>query len=70
MTTALWLENISAFALQLAAVVGAGLLLSLAVKVGRPRAALIYWRVVLMACLLLPLAQPCTRWPTSSAITP
>jgi len=60
MTTALWLENISAFALQLAAVVGAGLLLSLAVKVGRPRAALIYWRVVLMACLLLPLAQPWT----------
>ena len=60
MTTALWLENISAFALQLAAVIGAGLLLSLAVKVGRPRAALIYWRVVLMACLLLPLAQPWT----------
>lgn len=58
MTTALWLENISAFALQLGAVIGAGLLLSLAVKVGRPRAALIYWRVVLMACLLLPLAQP------------
>lgn len=60
MTTALWLENISAFALQLGAVIGAGLLLSLAVKVGRPRAALIYWRVVLMACLLLPLAQPWT----------
>ena len=47
MTTALWLENISAFALQLAAVVGAGALLARAVKVGRPRAALIYWRVVL-----------------------
>jgi TonB family protein len=60
MTPALWLENIGAFALQLAAVIGAGLLLSLVVPLGRPRAALVYWRLVLLGCLLLPLAQPWT----------
>jgi TonB family protein len=60
MTPALLLTNIGAFALQLAAVIGVGLALSLAVQVGRPRAALVYWRLVLLACLLLPLAQPWT----------
>jgi TonB family protein len=60
MTPALWLSNIGAFALQLAAIIGAGLVLSQAVQVGRPRAALAYWRLVLLACLLLPLAQPWT----------
>ena len=68
MTPALWLENIGAFALQLAAVIGAGLLLALVVPVGRPRAALVYWRVVLLGCLLMPLAQPWT--PTTPTSVP
>jgi TonB family protein len=58
MTSALWFENISAFALQLAAVIGAGLLLSFVITLNRPHAALAYWRVVLLACLLMPMAQP------------
>ena len=58
MTASIWLANVGAFALQLAAVIGVGVALSRAVQLQRPRAALGYWRVVLFACLLLPLCQP------------
>ena len=60
MTAAIWLANISAFALQLAVIIGVGVALSRLVQLQRPRAALGYWRVVLLACLLLPLCQPWT----------
>ena len=72
MTSSIWLTNIGAFALQLAVVIGVGVALSSVVQLQRPRAALGYWRVVLLACLLLPLCQPWTvaARPAGSALVP
>ena len=60
MTASIWFANIGAFALQLAVIIGVGVALSYVVRLERPRAALAYWRLLLLACLLLPLYQPWT----------
>jgi len=60
MIASIWLTNIGAFALQLAVVIGVGVALSRVVQLQQPRVALAYWRVLLLACLLLPLLQPWT----------
>ena len=58
MTTDMWLRNLTAFALQSGVLVAGGYLLAKAFRIDEPRAALAYWRVLLVACLLLPFCQP------------
>jgi beta-lactamase regulating signal transducer with metallopeptidase domain len=58
MTNALWLRDVGAFSLQVAAVVAAGAGVACLCGVRRPGATLFYWRALLLACLALPLCQP------------
>ena len=58
MTTDMWLRNLAAFGLQSGVLVAGGYLLAKAFRIDQPRAALVYWRVLLAACLLLPFCQP------------
>jgi len=58
MTAALWLRNLGALTVQLGVLVGAGALFARAFRIEAPRPALAYWRLLLLACLLLPVAQP------------
>ena len=58
MTTDMWLRNLAAFALQSGALVMGGYLLAKAFRFDEPRVALAYWRLLLVACLLLPFCQP------------
>lgn len=52
------LENIWAWAVQVAAVAAAGLVLPVLARLTSPAARLTYLRAVLLACLVLPLVQP------------
>ena len=70
MSASIWLANIGAFALQLGIVIGVGVALSRVLRLQRPRAALAYWRVLLLACLVLPLCQPWTAAEPSVAASP
>ena len=69
MNAAMWLRNLAALMLQLGVLVGAGAGLARAFRIDTPRPALAYWRLLLLACLFLPLAQP---WHAieSSAVAP
>ena len=58
MTTAMWLRNLEAFGVQAAVLILVGGLLAWLFRIEQPRAALVYWRTILVACLLLPLGQP------------
>ena len=58
MTTDLWLRNLTAFGFQSGVLVAGGYLLAKALRIDEPRAALAYWRVILVVCLLLPFCQP------------
>ena len=64
--TSMWLRNLAAFAVQAGLLVLAGAALARAFRIQTPRAALAYWRALLMACVLLPFCQP---WQTM-AVTP
>jgi TonB family protein len=57
---ALTLANLAAYALQVAAVVAIGAGLPILLRLASPKARLMYWRSLLLACLLLPLVQPLT----------
>jgi bla regulator protein BlaR1 len=58
MTSAMWLRNLGAVTIQAGVLVVAGAVLARALRIEAPRAALIYWRALLVVCLLLPLCQP------------
>jgi TonB family protein len=58
MTTDMWLRNLTACGLQSGVLVAGGYLLAKAFRIDEPRAALAFWRVLLVACLLLPFCQP------------
>ena len=58
MTTDMWLRNLAAFGMQSGLLVVGGYLLAKAFRLDEPRAAFAYWRVLLVACLLLPVCQP------------
>ena len=64
MTAAMWLRNLGAFAIQAGLLVAAGSVLARVFRLESPRAALLYWRAILVACLLLPFCQP---WHTVTA---
>ncbi len=54
----IWLRDLAAYSLQVAAVVLAGSLLPLLLRLRLPRARLAYWQALLGVCLLLPVIQP------------
>jgi TonB family protein len=64
MMASLWLRNLVACSMQATLVILAGAILARAFRIESPRAALGYWRTLLVACLLLPLCQPWTTLPT------
>ena len=66
MTTDMWLHNLGAFAMQSGLLVAGGYLLAKVLRIEAPRAALAYWRLLLVACLLLPFCQP---WQTVTTET-
>jgi protein TonB len=53
-------SNLLSYSVQVLALVAAGALLPLLFRARQPRARLIYYQVLLVACLLLPVVQP---WP-------
>lgn len=63
MTASMWLRNLAAFGMQAGLLVLAGAALARAFRIQTPRAALAYWRALLIACVLLPFCQP---WQTVS----
>jgi len=58
MNLSLWLDNLVAYSLQIGALVAAGTLLQRILRIRVPAILLLYWRVLLMACLFLPALQP------------
>ena len=58
MTSSIWLNDLAAYALQAALLVGAGALLARLFRLRACTAILAYWQVLLAACLLLPICQP------------
>ncbi len=57
----LWLANLAAYWVQVAALVAAGGLAAALLRLRQPRVMLVYWQALLAACLLLPLIQPWHR---------
>ena len=66
MTGPMLLSNLAALAVQMTVLVAAAALLARAFCIESPKALLGYWRTLLLACLLLPLAQPWNVVPTST----
>jgi bla regulator protein blaR1 len=58
MTTTLVLRDLFSFSLQLAAIIGAGAAICRLLRVRESAITLACWRILLLACLLLPLCQP------------
>ena len=54
MSSALFANNIVAYILQIGLVVGLGALVPAALRIRIPRARLLYWQILLVACLALP----------------
>ena len=57
MTLPVWLDNLAAYGLQIAILASAGTLLAYVFRLRVPRVSLIYWQILLLACLLLPALQ-------------
>lgn len=57
----LWLRDLAAYCLQVAAIVIAGSVLPPLLRLRVPKVKLIYWQALLAACLLLPLIEPWQR---------
>src|SRR5262249_25206075 len=64
--SAIWIRDSGAFCVQVASLVLAGAAVAVVCRLRQPRAMLVYWQVLLFACLALPFCQP---WHVSSAPT-
>ena len=58
MNLALWMDNLGSYSIQIAFLVIVGGLLPFLVRLHLPRVMLLYWQILLLVCLLLPLVQP------------
>jgi len=67
MSAELWVENLAAYGLQAAALVLAGGALPWLLRLKHPRLLLVYWQVLLLACLALPAVQP---WQHARVVEP
>jgi len=54
MSASLWLENLTAYSLQVALVAATGLLLPRMSRLRRPRVLYSYWQALLAVCLVTP----------------
>jgi TonB family protein len=66
--TAIWIRDLAAIALQLGIVAAAGGIVAWVFRLRAPRVALAYWQALLLACLVLPFAQPRQDTPPASAM--
>jgi TonB family protein len=64
MTNAIWIRDLGAFSVQVAALVFAGAAVAFLCRLQQPRAMLLFWRLLLFVCLALPFCQP---WHASGA---
>ena len=64
----LWLRNLGFYSLQILLIAAAGGLLLHALSIRIPKARLICWQALLMACLLLPAVQPWRRLSIDSSV--
>ena len=55
----LWMNNLIAYSLQIAILAAVGTLLAYVFRLRMPRVTLIYWQILLLACLFVPCLQ---RW--------
>ncbi len=62
------LANLAAWALQAAALVALGVWLPIRLRLGAPRARLVVFRALLVACIALPLVQPWKPSPSNAAV--
>jgi len=58
MSTSLMLNNLVSYSLQIGMLVGLAAFIPALLRLRQPGARLVYWYILLAACLLLPLAQP------------
>ena len=58
MSTGLILNNLVSYSLQIGMLVGLAAFVPALLCLRQPGARLVYWHILLAACLLLPLAQP------------
>ena len=58
MTNAIWIRDLGAFSVQVAALVFAGAAVAFLCRLRQPRAMLLFWRLLLFVCLALPFCQP------------
>jgi TonB family protein len=66
----LWVSNLAAYSLQLAALVGSAVVIATVLKVFTPAAALRFWQVVFAATLVWPAAQiGVLAWPDTASTT-
>ena len=68
MATPLWISNLTAYCLQIAVLAASGTLLAFVFRLRIPRVALLYWQILLIGCISLPLLQP-WKHPTFAAAT-
>ena len=61
MTTAILWDNVVAYSLQIGLLVGLAAFVPAALRLQVPRARLLFWHLLLAACLLLPLVRPAQR---------
>ena len=61
MTPAYWLGNLAAWSAQAAALIAASALAAWLARLRSPRVRLAYWQILLLLCLLLPVAEPWQR---------
>jgi TonB family protein len=54
----IWVDNLIAYSLQIAILASVGTLLICLFRLRVPRVLLVYWQVLLFACLLIPIIQP------------
>jgi len=66
MNLGLWLDNLLAYSLQIAALAAAGTVLPLVLKLRHPGILLHYWHILFAACLLLPVIQPWRSLPVET----
>jgi hypothetical protein len=58
MTAQMWLENLAAYSLQVAALIVAGTVLVYIFRLKTPVVLMALWQALLLVCLLLPIIQP------------
>gem|GEM_PF-333040 len=65
MALPVWIDNLVAYSLQIAILAAAGTLLAYMFRLRLPRVSLLYWQILLLACVFLPVLQ---KWEHPAAV--